>query len=30
MKLAHNHASNAKAFGEHLQGITGKYQISAD
>ncbi len=27
-KLAHNHAVNAKAFGEHLQGITGQYQIS--
>ena len=27
-KLAHNHATNAKAFGEHLQGITGQYQIS--
>jgi hypothetical protein len=27
-KLAHNHAANAKAFGEHLQGITGQYQIS--
>jgi hypothetical protein len=27
-KLAHNHAENAKAFGEHLQGITGQYQIS--
>jgi hypothetical protein len=27
-KLARNHAANAKAFGEHLQGITGQYQIS--
>lgn len=27
-KLAQNHAANAKAFGEHLQGITGQYQIS--
>jgi hypothetical protein len=27
-KLAHNHAANAKIFGEHLQGITGQYQIS--
>jgi hypothetical protein len=27
-KLAHNHAANAKVFGEHLQGITGQYQIS--
>jgi hypothetical protein len=27
-KLSHNHATNAKAFGEHLQGITGQYQIS--
>ena len=27
-KLAQNHAVNAKAFGEHLQGITGQYQIS--
>lgn len=27
-KIAHNHAANAKAFGEHLQGITGQYQIS--
>jgi len=25
---AHNHATNAKLFGEHLQGITGQYQIS--
>jgi hypothetical protein len=27
-RLADNHAKNAKAFGEHLQGITGQYQIS--
>ena len=27
-KLAKNHAANAKDFGEHLQGITGQYQIS--
>ena len=27
-KLARNHANNAKEFGEHLQGITGQYQIS--
>jgi hypothetical protein len=27
-KMAHNHAKNAKEFGEHLQGITGQYQIS--
>jgi len=27
-KLAIKHASNAKIFGEHLQGITGQYQIS--
>jgi hypothetical protein len=27
-KLARNHAENAKLFGEHLQGITGQYQIS--
>jgi hypothetical protein len=27
-KIAHSHARNAKAFGEHLQGITGQYQIS--
>jgi hypothetical protein len=27
-KRARNHADNAKAFGEHLQGITGEYQIS--
>lgn len=27
-KIACNHAVNAKAFGEHLQGITGQYQIS--
>src|SRR5205823_222955 len=27
-KTAHNHARNAKEFGEHLQGITGQYQIS--
>jgi hypothetical protein len=27
-KLAQNHANNAKEFGEHLQGITGQYQIS--
>ena len=27
-KLADNHAKNAKIFGEHLQGITGQYQIS--
>ncbi|HYV04153.1 MAG TPA: DUF262 domain-containing protein, partial [Blastocatellia bacterium] len=27
-KLAHNHAANATVFGEHLQGITGQYQIS--
>lgn len=26
--LARNHAKNAKEFGEHLQGITGQYQIS--
>ena len=26
--LARNHAKNAKDFGEHLQGITGQYQIS--
>jgi hypothetical protein len=26
--LAQNHADNAKIFGEHLQGITGQYQIS--
>jgi hypothetical protein len=25
---AQNHATNAKLFGEHLQGITGQYQIS--
>jgi hypothetical protein len=27
-KLARNYARNAKDFGEHLQGITGQYQIS--
>ena len=27
-KLAKNHATNAKAFGEHLKGITEQYQIS--
>ena len=27
-KLAQNHANDATAFGEHLQGITGQYQIS--
>ncbi len=27
-KLARNHCTNAKAFGELLQGITGQYQIS--
>lgn len=27
-KVAHNHVTNARAFGEHLQGITGQYQIS--
>jgi hypothetical protein len=27
-KLSRHHAMNAKAFGEHLQGITGQYQIS--
>jgi hypothetical protein len=27
-KLARNHADNARDFGEHLQGITGQYQIS--
>jgi hypothetical protein len=27
-QAAHTHADNAKAFGEHLQGITGQYQIS--
>jgi hypothetical protein len=27
-KLAGNHADNARVFGEHLQGITGQYQIS--
>src|SRR5205823_5544066 len=27
-KTAHNHARNAKEFGEHLQGITEQYQIS--
>lgn len=27
-KLAQNHAANAKLFGEHLQGITGQYQVS--
>jgi hypothetical protein len=27
-KLAQNHAANAKVFGEHLQGVTGQYQIS--
>jgi hypothetical protein len=26
--LARGHAENAKSFGEHLQGITGEYQIS--
>lgn len=26
--VANNHAENAKDFGEHLQGITGQYQIS--
>ena len=26
--VAHNHANNATAFGEHLQGITGQYQVS--
>jgi hypothetical protein len=26
--LASNHATNAAEFGEHLQGITGQYQIS--
>jgi hypothetical protein len=26
--LSRNHANNAKLFGEHLQGITGQYQIS--
>lgn len=28
VKVALNHATNAKVFGEHLQGITGQYQIS--
>ena len=28
MKQTSNHASNAKAFGEHLKGITEQYQIS--
>jgi hypothetical protein len=28
VKIAHEHAKNAKAFGEHLQSITGQYQIS--
>jgi hypothetical protein len=27
-KLANNHVANAREFGEHLQGITGQYQIS--
>src|SRR5439155_14104701 len=27
-KLAQNHTNNARVFGEHLQGITGQYQIS--
>lgn len=27
-KMAQVHAANAKSFGEHLQGITGQYQIS--
>ena len=27
-KMAQVHADNAKSFGEHLQGITGQYQIS--
>lgn len=27
-KMAQVHAENARAFGEHLQGITGQYQIS--
>lgn len=27
-KIAKNHAANAMEFGEHLQGITGQYQIS--
>src|SRR4029079_17543960 len=26
--VAHNHANNATEFGEHLQGITGQYQVS--
>jgi hypothetical protein len=29
-KVAQNHAFNAKEFGEHLQGITGQYQISSE
>lgn len=28
IKRARNNAANAKEFGEHLQGITGQYQIS--
>lgn len=28
VKMAQVHSDNAKAFGEHLQGITGQYQIS--
>lgn len=28
LKVAQNHTANARAFGEHLQGITGQYQIS--
>ncbi|MCA9124034.1 MAG: DUF262 domain-containing protein [Planctomycetaceae bacterium] len=27
-KVAANHATNAKLFGEHLQGISGQYQVS--
>jgi len=27
-KIAHHHVLNAKAFGEHLEGITQEYQIS--
>jgi hypothetical protein len=27
-RMAHNHAENAKEYGEHLQAITGQYQIS--
>lgn len=28
LRVAETHAANAAAFGEHLQGVTGQYQIS--